>query len=54
MKNGINEGALPTVATKNIVRSDFVDFVDFIATIIVRSLHENYRPPVMSTLLGLL
>ena len=51
MKNGINEGALPTVATKNIVRSDFVDFI---ATIIVRSLHENYRPPVMSTLLGLL
>ena len=30
------------VATKNIVRSDFVDFF---ATAIVRSRHMNYRPP---------
>jgi hypothetical protein len=30
------------VATKNIVR---IDFVDFSATAIVRSLHENYCPP---------
>ena len=33
--------ALP-VATKNIVRSDFVDFF---APTIVRPLHEYYRPP---------
>ncbi len=40
------------VATKNIIR---IDFVDFFATTIVRSLHEYYRPPpVLSTLLGLL
>ena len=39
------------VATKNIVRSDFVDFF---ATTIVRSLHEYYRPPLLSTPLSLL
>jgi hypothetical protein len=34
--------AIQPVATKNIVR---IDFVDFFATAIIRPLHENYHPP---------
>jgi len=30
------------VPTKNIVP---IDYIDFFATVIVRSLYENYRPP---------